>query len=462
MPVIRGLKVCALLLVSGVATATAIAAPHAAAEPEPVTLFEHVNVVPMDLERVLIDQSILVRGGTIAAIGPGIQAPVGATVIDGHGSQYVLPGLADMHVHSTTGRDMAVLLANGVTTVLNMGGATPEFVDQVVPKLNRGELPGPHVYLSLRVDGTPEFGQLVIRSREQARAIVDIAKSNGYDFIKVYNNLSPEVFEALVAEGRRLSIPVVGHGVTRVGIERQLKAGQLMVAHAEEYLYTVFFPAGADVGNAPPRLDQIPAAIALTKRHGAYVTADLNTYATIAAQWGKPEVVKSYLSMPALRYLDPDDRISWRFEGYDRREGSLDERLKFLQVFVKSMADAGVPLLTGTDSPSTPGLVPGFALHQDLHALESAGLTRFQALSAATRTPGEMIARAKPQAQRFGTIAVGMRADLILAERNPLEDLSTLARPAGVMVQGHWSGADKLNALLEAVKDKYEQAAHIH
>ena len=88
---------------------------------------------------------------------------------------------------------MVLFLANGVTTVLNMGGATYAFVDQVVPKLNRGELPGPHVYLSLRVDGTPEFGQLVVATPAQARAVVGLAKTNGYDFIKVYDNLAPDV-----------------------------------------------------------------------------------------------------------------------------------------------------------------------------------------------------------------------------------------------------------------------------
>ena len=250
-------------------------------------------------------------------------------VIDGHGTAFLSPGLADMHTHSTTSRDMLVYLASGVTTVLNMGGATYGFVDHVVPRTNRGDLPGPHIYLSLCVDGTPEFGQLVVTTSDQARSVVDLAKTNGYDFIKVYNNLSPEVFQAFIEEGKRQAIPVVGHGITRVGIENQLSAGQLMVAHAEEYLYTVFFPAGAEVGNRAPRLEQIPAAVAFTKRYGAFVTADLNTYATISQQWGNPAAVEAFLEMPEVKYLDPDERIAWRSAGYDTRTGNLDERLAF-------------------------------------------------------------------------------------------------------------------------------------
>ncbi|MGN6514875.1 MAG: amidohydrolase family protein [Rhizomicrobium sp.] len=424
----------------------------------PATLFVHVNVVPMDKERVLSNQSVLVENGTITAMGADIHAPADAVIIDGHGTEYLMPGLADMHQHSSTSSDMAVLLANGVTTVLNMGDATTGFVDHVAPALNRGERPGPHVYLSMKVDGTPEYGELVVATSAQARALVSIAKTNGYDFIKVYNNIAPDVFKAFVDEGRKQGIPVVGHGVTRVGLERQLAEGQVMVAHAEEYFYTVFFPPGVDVGTAPPRLDQIPAAIAFTKKYHAFVTADLNTYATIAKQWGKPDVVTAYLAMPTVRYLDPDDRISWRYEGYVKRKGSIDARLAFLKVFIKDMADAGVPLIAGTDSPPIPGLVPGFSLHEDLHALEDAGLTRFQVLSTATRTAGAFIAQTKPREQHFGTITVGNRADLLLCASNPLDNLSAEDSPLGVMAKGHWYDAAALKSLLDGVADKYRAA----
>lgn len=425
----------------------------------PPILFEHVNVVPMDRERVIRDQSVLVEGDTIQAIGPRLPRPEGALVVDGGGTRYLSPGLADMHVHSTTSRDMVLFLANGVTTVLNMGGARSEFVDQVVPALNSGERPGPHVYLALRVDGTPEYGQLVVATPDQARAVVDLAKTNGYDFIKVYNNLAPDVFQAFIEAGRRSGIPVVGHGVTRVGVQRQVAAGQLMVAHAEEYLYTVFFPAGADVGNRAPRLDQIPAAVGFTKHSGAFVTTDLNTYATIARQWGHPDVVEGFLAMPQVRFLDPDDRVAWRSGGYDQRSGSLDDRLAFLKAFTRALADAGVPILSGTDTPSLPGLVPGFSLHDNLHALEEAGLSRFQVLSTATRNPGEMLAIAKPGSQCFGVVVVGCRADLVLSEANPLDRLETLDKPVGVVATGRWHDAADLEALLEGVAAKYRQAA---
>jgi len=408
----------------------------------------------MDRERVLRDQTVRIEDGVVTSIGRPPTQVTGATVIDGRG-KYLMPGLADMHVHSSTSRDMKLFLANGVTTVLNMGGARSDFVGQVVPRINRGERPGPHVYLSLRVDGTPQFGQLVVATPAQARATVSLAKTNGYDFIKVYNNLAPDVFEAFIDEGRREGLPVVGHGVTRVGLRRQFADGQLMVAHLEEYLYTVFFPAGADVGNTAPSPEQIPEVVAFTKQAGVFVTADLASYGTIAAQWGRPDVVRGYLAAPETRYLDPDDRIAWRHAGYEERTGSLGARLAFLQRFAKALANAGVPLLTGTDTPTLPGLVPGFSLLDNLRELERAGLTPFQALSAATRNPGQMIARAKPGERCFGIVAVGCRADLLLTEENPLANLDTLRKPQGVLAAGRWYDAARLAELLAEVDREY-------
>jgi hypothetical protein len=231
-----------------------------------------------------------------------------------------------------------------------------------------------------------------------------------------------------------------------------------MVAHTEEYLYTVFFPPDYS-GHDVPKPEQIAPAIDFTKRAGAFVTADLNTYATIARQWGKPKIVDDFLRQPEVRYLDPDDRISWKNSSYVRRSGDLNARLDFLKKFTKALADAGVPLIIGTDSPSIPGLVPGFSLHQDLHALEAAGLSRYQILRAATRSAGDLVAKAKPSETKFGVIETGNRADLILSENNPLDDPMTLKKPLGVMANGHWYERSELEALLEDVAAKYEAAA---
>jgi imidazolonepropionase-like amidohydrolase len=119
------------------------------------------------------------------------------------------------------------------------------------------------------------------------------------------------------------------------------------------------------------------------------------------------------------------------------------------------MSDAGVPLIAGTDAPAIPGLAPGFSLHDDLADLVSAGLSRYEALATATRTPGAFVRTAHPDADRFGIVAPGYRADLVLTAANPLEDLGTLRTPVGVMAAGVWRPASELQSLLDSVVAGY-------
>jgi len=412
--------------------------------------FVHVNVIAMDKEHMLEDQTVVVEHGFITAVGTAVSIPQNAQIIDGGGKLFLSPGLADMHTHSETREDLAIYLANGVTTVLNMGGASSGFLTHTRTAANEGRIPSPHVYIAFRVDGTPQYGEFIVITPDDARSLVHFAKTNGYDFIKVYNNLSPECFDALVAEGKREHITIVGHGVTRVGLKRQLATGQVMVAHTEEFLYTVF--------SEKLNPEEIPAVIDFIKKDDAFVIADLNTYATIAKQWGKPDVVKSFLQVPEVKYLDPDMRLTWKQDDYVRRQGTRDPQLRFLTEFTKAMADAGVQLIAGTDAPPMPGLVPGFSLHDNLSLLEKAGLSRYQALSTATRVPGEFISHYVPGAKPFGTVAVGSHADLILSDDNPLDDLRTLRSPVGVMVHGNWYSRAVLQQLRSNVAKEYAEA----
>ncbi|MGB6604643.1 MAG: amidohydrolase family protein [Steroidobacteraceae bacterium] len=449
-------------LLAGLLAAPALAAQTQEARAPGAIVFVHVNLVPMDSQRMLPDETVVVENGRIVRVGVNVAVPPGAQVmIDGHRRAFLSPGLADMHTHSDTKRDLEVYLANGVTSLLNMGGARAPFIDRTMPAVNAGTIPGPHVYAAFRVDGSPRYGNFVVTTPDEARWVVRLAKTNGYSFIKVYNDLSPECFQALVEEGRAQGLPVVGHGVTQVGLERQLDAGQVMVAHTEEFLYTTFASRPGEAQDPAPSLDEIPHAIAFILRDHAYVTADLNTYATIARQWGKPAVVAGFLGGPEARYLDPQRRLQWKDDDYVKRSGSLAAKLEFLKRFTKAMSDAGVPLITGTDAPPIPGLVPGFSLQDDLRALVQAGLTPYQALAAATRTPGEFISRSLPGAEKFGVVLPGYRADLVLTEGNPLDGLATLRRPLGVMAAGHWYPRARLQGMLEAVARDYQSVGTV-
>lgn len=435
-------------------------AVHAGDGPARTTAFVHVNVVPMDRERVLADQTVIVEGDRIVAMGSRLPVPAHAQVIDGHKTAYLSPGLADMHTHSESRNDLAIYLATGVTTVLHMGGARAGFVDNTVPAVNRGAIPGPHVYTSFMVDGVPDYNGFVIKTAAEARAIVGLAKSNGYDFIKVYVGLSPDAYSALAEEGSRMAMPLIGHGAYAVRLEHQLAKGQVLVAHAEEFFYTFFTPPGVKETDTPPDPSRISSAVALAKRYNATVTADVVTYAAIAGQIGRPDVVAAHLARPETVYLSPNDRLGWQKSGYVDKTAKLGPKLAFLRTLVKAMADGGVELLAGTDAPTIPGILPGFSMHDGLDELEASGLTRFQALSTATRAPGNFIRRTKG-GDPFGIVAPGHRADLILSENNPLTTLATLRTPLGVMAKGQWRDAAALTALTEKIREDYRRACAV-
>lgn len=423
---------------------------RAQGSPPGTILFTNVNVVPMDRERILMRQSVLVRDGRIVSIAGRMAAPANSRVIDGAGA-FLVPGLADMHVHVDRS-DLPVMLAYGITTALHMGEARNSFVGRARQLVAAGQVAGPRVFAALVVDGSSASGHLVVPDAEAARATVRVARANGYEFIKVYNDLAPATFAALVSAGREAGIPIIGHSVDSMGLEQQLSGGQIMVAHLEEFLYAFF---RIPEGEAIPPDSEITRAIEFLRAHGTTVTADLATFETIARQWGRPEVLQSFLRLPEYRYVSPFNRAGWRNSGYQRNRGNLDARARFLARFAKALADADIPLIAGTDSPSIPGLVAGDALHLNLAALVAAGFSRFQALATATREAGAFVGRAHPETDRFGVIAPGARADLLLVRGDPLTDLRVLRRPLGVMVNGRWHDAAALNAMLEDAAAAY-------
>lgn len=444
---LTSLLVHAIALIAG-----ALAAPAMAAVPQR-TAIVHVDVVPMDRERVLVDQTVLVEDGVITAVGRGLDLPAGTRVLEGRG-KYVSPGLADMHSHAQSREEMKVYLASGVTTVLNLGGAGDDFMGQRVPLLNRGERPGPHVYAAMRIDGSPRFGQFVVKTPEEARWAVRLARTNGYRFIKVYSGLSEQAFLAAADEARTLGLGIVGHNVEAIGIPGQLAAGQSLVAHLEELLYGLYTPP-ADEPLASPDDAFLPKAVALVNRHGAYVVADLHTFESIAAQWGHPEVVARYLADPGNRLVPFEWRMDWQRQGYVRKSGSLSGRAAFMARLANALGQADVGLLAGTDAPTIPGIAAGVSLHETLERLVAAGLSRYQALATATRTPGRYVHDTISDPIPFGQVRKGFRADLVLSDANPLEDLDTLRTPAGVMSHGVWYAREDLTELLDEVRDDY-------
>jgi imidazolonepropionase-like amidohydrolase len=428
-----------------------IISPAQPARPSDTVAIVNVNVVPMDTERLLTNQTVIISGGFITAIGPfgKIKVPSGAVRIEAKG-KYLIPGLVDAHAHLYSTTEMPLYVANGVTTVFDLNGRPPHLLWR--KKIAAGELFGPTIFAC-----GPKFD--FARTPEEAVAEVERQFQAGYDGVKIYVRVSKEELPALTAAARRHNMIIVGHAVRLAGFEATVNAGQ-SIAHAEEYLYS-FFNRAHDPANpfkVEIKLDEsrIPEAVALTKKAGVSVIPTLITYDHIIKQVAE---LDEFLKGPEFKYLAPSQ---WdilqpernRYKNGFRPEAipGLRMNLDFQKKLVKALHDAGVPIIAGTDSLGV-GTVSGFSLHDELKIFVSIGFSPYDALRTATSGAAEFL----KASDKFGAITVGKRADLLLLAANPLEDITNTKKLDGVMVRGKFLPQPRLRAMLEALPSDYKK-----
>ena len=416
--------------------------------------FVDVNVLPMDTDLILRHQTVLVRGDQIVEVGPvaKVNLLAGTTVIDGRG-RYLMPGLTDFHVHFPDAAqdqldELKLLVCNGITTAVNMHG-TPEIL-ALRDRLRDGKLVGPTLYSAGPYVAEPEF----TTPAEVQRAVI-AQKAAGYDFIKVHGELSAEVYQALINTADQQHIRVVGHVPAKLGIDAVL-GKQALIVHAEEYLYS-YFQRNRELPTDPAEIDRMVKEVAeKTARSGTWFSATLAVFREIIFQVSDIDAV---LQRPEMRYLPPDVVSSWQpRENVYVKRWPIDKVPYFraqygiMQKLTKALSDAGVPLLVGTD-PLVTGVVPGFAMQDEMNDLVGAGLTPYQVLHAATSNAATFLGTSNLS----GSVEAGKQADLLLLEANPLEDITNVSRRSGVMLHGRWSTEDQLQHDLTSIATSYRK-----
>jgi imidazolonepropionase-like amidohydrolase len=434
--------------------APAAAPPVVAAK---VTAFVGVTVVPCDRNRLLEDQTVVTDGARIVAVGPSakVEVPPGATRVDGRG-KYLMPGIAEMHGHLPDGNfpeentQLTLFVANGVTTVRGVLGAPNHLV--LRDRIERGELLGPRLFvygpaLNGQSTPTPEAGVAQVRAY----------KSAGYDGLKVHEGLSRATFDAIAIAAKQAGLPFGGHVPNDVGVERALEAGQKSIEHLDGYVEALerdpmkdpkATPVGLDSSVVLDRVDEskIPALVAATRRAGAMVVPTMVVWRTL---FGDAKVA-SLRELPELAYVPAVDVEAWVREKTEDEanappEGDLRRLMALRDRLLGAFADAGLVLL-GSDAPQSFS-VPGFSLRHEMQAMVRAGMTPWQVVEAGTVAPARFLGRAN----EFGTVEVGKRADLILVDGNPLDDVANVFRSSGVMLAGRWLPKSALDALLADV-----------
>lgn len=441
--------------------------------PEPPTgiAFENVTVVDA-VGGARENQRVVVEGDRIVSVAAMAEPYTpAAEIIDGNG-RVLIPGLWDMHVHflyddALTDVMPSLFLRHGITSVRDTGGDLARMV-ALRERLESSESPAPRLYFSGPLldgqfvvydggdPGRPTLGTSV-PNVEAARQQVRDLEAAGADFIKIYELVDPEVFEALAAEARSLDLPIASHvplmmtadaaGPLTDSMEhlRNIELAcatnwQEMLDERQSRIREFVEGRGFELRSALHSLQRLPAVAAYDEaRCDAVLNALRDTIQVPTLRLNASRMVRRFDQpdwAPALAMLPDEVQQRWQAQVDQQSEGGppADNTFAEWSLFLTGRLKAqGVPIGAGTDTPIGLG-IPGYSLHTELELLVESGLTPLEALHAATVQP----ARFFGLEGETGQVEVGMWADLVLLDGNPLEDIRNTRRIEGVMSRGRW------------------------
>lgn len=451
-----------------------------AAEPATRLAITHVTLIDATGRPPQPDQTVLIEGGRITAVGAArkIKIPKHSRTIDGSG-KFLLPGFWDMHVHiAGINADpswskqvlLPLLLANGITGVRDMGGDLDALLSWQ-RDIESGALLGPDIvaagpFLAASGRKTPE--QYPVHNAVEARAAVDDLKKRGANFIKIISMPSRDAFFAVADECKKQDISFVGHLPFEIGAKEASDVGMHSIEHL---LYSAFsLSLSSKEAELRPRLvlaeksgdsaaweeiaheadasyspEKAAVLFQTLKKNGTWVTPTLASLDITS----HPENWK--IDDPLLAFVPPAMAKEWRESINDQqmrqraawlaRQASNDWKL------TGELHRAGANLLVGSDSLD-PFVFPGDSFHHELAELVRAGFTPMEVLQAATRGAAEFLGGEK----EFGTVETGRAADLVLLGANPVENISNTRSVWAVIRHGNYYDRGALDAMLAQAK----------
>ena len=449
-------------------------------QPQPTLAISNVTIIDATGAAAKPNMTVIITGDRLTNIAKTgeVAVPKNAQVIDGTG-KFLIPGLWDMHVHTMFKGNFEtffpMFIANGVTGVRDMGGDV-SLLKQVRKDISEGKLLGPRIIAGQMVDGpTPVWPSLAISISDEASARRTVAsfKDSGADFIKVYSLIPREAYFALADEAKKRGITFAGHVPVFVSAREASDAGQKSIEHLEGIIVAC--------SSIEPELRKTIEEATRDKNEmlnslvrALYETGvkAMDTYSQEKAEalfarfaangtWQAPTLVVAraaaflndpdFTNDPRLKYVRPGLRETWKNQDDFRLKNRTPETIKVSKrsyekrlELVGAMHRAGVKLLAASDTLIW-YVFPGFSLHEELELFVKAGLSPMEALQTATRNPATYLGLS----DMVGTVEKEKKADLVLLDANPLENISNTKKIAAVIVAGRLISKPSLDKLLK-------------
>jgi imidazolonepropionase-like amidohydrolase len=371
-------------------------------------LIDGTGAAPID------DAVVIVRDGRIAAAGK-VPVPKGMDTVLARG-ETILPGLWEMHTHYSGVEFGPALLAAGITTARDCGG---EF-DFLVAQRRAPDVPAPRLLLAGLVDagGIKAFGHVTAETPDEGRAVVKRYRDAGFEQIKLYTFLTPEVVKAIAAEAHRLGMTVTGHVPQAMNAFEGVEAGMDQINHLN-YASRMMREAGEQ------------KAVEFFREHQTVIDP--------TAGWGEmaghSKEVDVATFEPGVLRAPPVLEAKYRNMGGQTTAEQMKTRIAQTLAAIGALHKGGVAIVPGSDT----GLV-GFGLYRELELYVQAGMTPMEAIQSATIVS----ARAMKLDRDAGTIEAGKRADLVLVKGDPLADIHEIRKVDRVVADGRLYDSEKL------------------
>lgn len=386
--------------------------------------------------------SIVIEDGRITEIGPDVEIPKKAEVVDLSG-QHVFPGLIDGMVHHDMEHDPLYLLS-GVTLCRDMGNDLGRILIAAMPNV-RNQMPGPDLFVAGAIfDGVPPATTEAVIARNAAEVENKFERlvERGIQFASFHQGLPAEAWRQLIASAHEAEMQVWGPIPTAATQAEVLTSGQDGVAYLEGFQQT------GDTWDAEVTQERVEAV----GRSGIAVMPLLNVYGYRTKDQGEDP--------PIFNYFAPYYTDWWRSDLEGRRKLFTEEYVQRGQALYERLEDVvlrlwkgGVPLVPGSAAPN-PWMIPGEGLHDELAAWVAAGVPSAEVLRLATAGAAEAIGVAAD----YGTLEVGKVGNAVVVASDPTEDLAVLRNPAGVLLRGQWLSSEYLGNLRAALLEAQQAA----